>query len=131
MDEFLKSNRVRVQALQTDNDEWITWAVQTAKLPEQVIRDLRAYIDIVRDPIAVRSSSLLEDSQTHPFAGIYATFMIPNNHEEDRVRLSQPCDSIKLVDASPYSSAARLSLDATPPRSSEDPMAVLPYPSAA
>ena len=129
-DEFLKSNRLRLQALQTDNDEWITWAFQTAKLPERVVRDLRAYIDIVRDPIAVRSSSLLEDSQTHPFAGIYATFMIPNNHEEDRVRLSQLCDAIKLVYASTYSSAARRYLEATPHRIEEDKMAVILQPIA-
>jgi hypothetical protein len=127
-DSFLETNRLRLQALQTDNDEWMTWAFQTAHLPERVVSDLRAYVEIVRQPLAVRSSSLLEDSQLYPFAGIYETYMLPNNHPDDRVRLSQLCDAIKLVYASTYSSAARRYLQVTPHRIEEDKMAVILQP---
>ena len=124
-DEFLKQNRLRMVALRTNNDEWLTWAFLTAKLPDHVIRDLRAFLAFVRLPIAVRSSSLLEDSLYHPFAGIYATHMIPNNHQDDGIRLSQLCDAIKLVYASTFSTAARKYLGMTPHRIEEEKMAVI------
>lgn len=127
-DEFLESNRLRLLALRTNNDEWLTWAFLTAKLPERVVDDLRAFLRTVREPVAVRSSSLLEDSQYHPFAGVYATHMIPNNHDDERVRLAQLCDAIKLVYASTFYAAARRYLDATPHRIEEEKMAVILQP---
>lgn len=127
-DEFLDSNRLRLVALRAANDEWLTWAFLAAKLPPRVIHDLQAFLELVRTPIAVRSSSLLEDSQYHPFAGIYATHMVPNAHLDDRVRLSQVCDAIKLVYASTYFAAARRYLEATPHRIEEEKMAVVLQP---
>ncbi|MGD8450758.1 MAG: PEP/pyruvate-binding domain-containing protein [Phycisphaerae bacterium] len=127
-DEFLDANRLRMVALRTANDEWLTWAFLTAKLPEAVIRDLQVFIDRVRGPIAVRSSSLLEDSQYHPFAGTYATHMIPNAHADHRIRLAQLCDAIKLVYASTFFASARRYLAVTPHRIEEEKMAVVLQP---
>ncbi|MFH1746147.1 MAG: PEP/pyruvate-binding domain-containing protein [Planctomycetota bacterium] len=127
-DEFLESNRLRVMALRTRDDEWLTWAFLTAKLPPRVVRDFQAFLQLVRCPIAVRSSSLLEDSQYHPFAGVYATHMISNNHNDDQVRLAQLCDAVKLVYASTFFSAARHYLEATPHRIEEEKMAVVLQP---
>ena len=73
------------------------------KLPPGIYDDLEAFLEQVRYPLAVRSSSLLEDSQFQPFAGVYATYMLANNHEDLKVRLDQLCDAIKLVYASAYS----------------------------
>ena len=124
-DEFLEANRLRMMALRTNDDEWLTWAFLTAKLPEEVVRDLRAFLESVKGPIAVRSSSLLEDSQYHPFAGIYETHMIPNNSADGRVRLAQLCDAIKLVYASTFATSARRYLSMTPHRIEEEKMAVV------
>lgn len=127
-DQFLEQNRLRLLALRTGNDDWLRWAFLTADVPENLVSNLRAYLDTVRQPIAVRSSSLLEDSQYHPFAGIYATYMIPNNHPDERVRLTHLCDAIKLVYASTFLTAARRYLEATPHRIEEEKMAVLLQP---
>ena len=79
----------------------------------------------MRYPLAVRSSSLLEDSQFQPFAGVYATYMLANNHPDLKVRLDQLCDAIKLVYASTYSRAAKSYLEATSNRIEEEKMAVI------
>ncbi|MBU0641200.1 MAG: histidine kinase [Planctomycetes bacterium] len=127
-DAFLELNRLRMLALRTTNDEWIKWAFQTADLPERVVVDLRAYLETVRGPLAVRSSSLLEDSQYYPFAGIYLTQMLRNNHPDERKRLQELQDAIKLVYASIFFSASRRYLEATPHRIEEEKMAVILQP---
>jgi len=75
--------------------------------------------------VAVRSSSLLEDSQLQPFAGIYATYMLPNNHPDPEVRFSELCQAIKAVYASTFSEDARAYIAGTPYRLEEEKMAVL------
>lgn len=122
---FLDKNHLRTNALYTADDEWIRLAFLKAKLPENVVSCLRTYLKTVHFPIAVRSSSLLEDSQFHPFAGVYDTLMIPNNHPDDRIRLDQLCDAIKLVYASTFYDAARKYLEATPHRIEEQLMGVI------
>ena len=104
-DDFLEANRLRLLALRPTNDEWLTWAFLTAKLPAAVVADLQVFLERVARTDRVRSSSLLEDSQYHPFAGIYATHMIPNTHADPRIRLAQLCDAIKLVYASTFFTA--------------------------
>ena len=127
-DEFLGANRINLSVLLAGDDREITRTFLAAKLPDDVVRNLRAYLDTVRDPVAVRSSSLLEDSPFHPFAGVYATHMLPNNDRDDRVRLAQLGDAIKLVYASTYFSATRRYLEATPHRIDEEKMAVILQP---
>ena len=106
-------------------DEEIVRLFLAAKLPPEIYGDLRAFLDQVRYPLAVRSSSLLEDSQFQPFAGVYATYMMANNHPDLRVRLDQLCDAIKLVYASAYSRAAKNYIEATSNRIEEEKMAVI------
>jgi CheY-like chemotaxis protein len=127
-DEFLESNRLRLPALRSTDEDRLTRAFLAARLPERIIGDLRAVLDAVRAPIAVRSSSLLEDSLYHPFAGIYDTHMIPNNSPDEGVRLGQLCDAIRLVYASTYAGRARRYLSATPHRAEEEKMAVVLQP---
>lgn len=124
-DRFLDENHLRTPALYTSDDDWIKQAFLKAELPTSVVDCLRVYLANARYPIAVRSSSLLEDSQTHPFAGVYDTHMLPNNNADDRTRLDQLCDAIKLVIASTFFVAARKYLEATPHRIEEQQMAVI------
>ncbi len=78
-DRFLDSNDLRDVALSTDDDGAIRSRFLRAAFPQDTTEDLRAFLSHVRHPIAVRSSSLLEDSQYQPFSGVYQTFMLPNN----------------------------------------------------
>ena len=78
-----------------------------APFPQEAVADLRAFLDTVRVPLAVRSSGLLEDSINQPFSGVYQTFMLPNNHAEDEMRLIQLIAAIKRVFASTFSMQAK------------------------
>jgi CheY-like chemotaxis protein len=127
-DEFLHANRIRLSALSASDDQWIRKTFLAGKLPEDLLVNLRAFLGTVRGPLAVRSSSLLEDSQYYPFAGVYDTHMLPNNHPDDRARLAQLGEAIKLVYASTFFSAARRYLEATPQRIDEEKMAVILQP---
>ena len=71
-------------------------------MPRQLVRDLRHYLSVVTCPLSVRSSSLLEDAQFQPYAGLYETHMIPNNHGNLDARLGQLLDAIKRVYASSF-----------------------------
>lgn len=124
-DEFLDRNGLRRTALYDGDDDRIRRAFRKAKLPPHLVEDLRVYLDRVRYPIAVRSSSLLEDSPSHPFAGVYDTHMISNNHPDLAERLEQLCEAIKLVYASTFFSTARRYLEATPYRIEEQEMGVI------
>jgi len=127
-DEFLDANRLRLSTLCTLDDAELRAAFAAGRFPDDVVADLRALLDTVRDPLAVRSSSLLEDSQYHPFAGVYATYMLPNNAPDPRTRLAQLLDAIRRVYASTFATAARRYLEATPNRIEEEKMAVVLQP---
>ncbi len=94
-------------------------------LPRGVRGDLATFLHEVRYPIAVRSSSLLEDSQFQPFAGVYATYMLPNNHPDPQVRLANLVDAVKLVYASAFKRGAKAYLAATGSRVEEERMAAV------
>jgi CheY-like chemotaxis protein len=94
-------------------------------LPEEVVESLRTFLSKVRYPLAVRSSSLLEDSAAQPFAGVYQTYMIPNNSPDDGVRLDELCNAIRLVYASLYHSDSLSYMELTPNRLEEEKMAVV------
>lgn len=127
-DEFLDMNRIRLGALCANNDAWITHTFLAAKLPDDVTQHLRAFLELVHEPLAVRSSSILEDSQYHPFAGVYDTHMLTNNHPDPALRLAQLRDAVKLVYASTFYASARRYLEATPFRIEEEKMAVVIQP---
>jgi len=124
-DAFMAQGNLREQVLGDIDDAEVARLFLAAKLPPDIYDDLRAFLDQIRYPLAVRSSSLLEDSQFQPFAGVYATYMLPNSHEDLDVRLDQLCDAIKLVYASAFSRAAKSYIEATSNRVEEEKMSVI------
>jgi hypothetical protein len=106
-------------------DGEIDKALLSAEMPDDVTKMLRTFLSRVHYPLAVRSSSQLEDSSHQPFAGVYTTLMIPNNNSADEVRLQELVNAIKLVYASTFHANARSYLEKTPNRLEEEKMAVV------
>ncbi len=123
-DEFMESNNLYEIALSDKSDEDILKAFVKASLPMSLLQDLEKYIDIVNKPIAVRSSSLLEDSHYQPFAGIYNTVMLPLNSGKSK-SLIKLADAIKSVYASVYYSASKSYMSATHNVIDEEKMAIV------
>ncbi|MBL1215342.1 MAG: histidine kinase [Ignavibacteriae bacterium] len=125
-DKFLDDNYLRDFALTSENDDELFHRfIYADKFPQGVIDDLRVFLSIIKSPLAVRSSSLLEDSQGQPFAGVYDTYMIPNNHEEIEQRLKQLLHMIKAVYASTFRQKAKDYIKVTTYRLEEEKMAVV------
>lgn len=124
-DTFLAQDALLETALAATDEQTVADAFLAAKLPPEIYDDLRSFLEQVRYPLAVRSSSLLEDAQHQPFAGVYKTYMIANAHTDVNVRLDQLCDAIKLVYASTFSPQAKSYLKATNNRVEEEKMAVV------
>ncbi|MBU8871618.1 MAG: hypothetical protein KOO60_12200 [Gemmatimonadales bacterium] len=124
-DQFMRQKDLRERVLGDTLDDEVVELFLDTKLPPDIYDDLRAFLEQVRYPLAVRSSSLLEDSQFQPFAGVYSTYMLANNHSDLDVRLDQLCDAIKLVYASAYGQAAKSYIEATSNRIEEEKMAVV------
>ncbi|MBI1805040.1 MAG: histidine kinase [Ignavibacteriae bacterium] len=125
-DEFLEKNTLSSFALSETDDEAITLRfLEAKKFPRRVEKDLAAFLDIVREPLAVRSSSLLEDSQYQPFAGVYETYMLPNNHPNPRFRFRELVNAIKRVYASIFYQKAKDYIKMTSYRLEEEKMAVI------
>lgn len=123
-DEFMAENGLYPLALSDTPDEEILRAFLAAKLPERVREDLVALFDVVDRPLAVRSSSLLEDSHYQPFAGIYATYMVPySDCTADRLRWLT--DAIKGVYASVFYAASKSYMTATSNVIDQEKMAVI------
>jgi hypothetical protein len=109
----------------TDDEELNTKFAEAAVFPQEIVAKLSDFLDIVHEPLAVRSSSLLEDSQYQPFAGVYQTFMIPNNNPEKDVRMRELLQCIQLVYASTFAKRAKDYMKATSYRLEEEKMAVI------
>ncbi len=109
----------------SDDDEEIEKRFVAAVFPAEIERRLAAYLDLVRYPLAVRSSSLLEDSQYQPLAGVYQTYMLPNNQADDEARLQQLVRAVKRVYASTFLTYAKNYFKVTPYRLEEEKMAVI------
>ena len=125
-DQFVDENNLRRFALGEVSDAEIVHRFLTAeRFPASVVKELRGLLEVMRCPLAVRSSSLLEDSQYHPFAGVYATYMIPNNHPDEAVRLRQLIQAITRVFASTFRRHSKDYIKATSYRLEEEKMAVL------
>ena len=124
-DAFLAENDLADHAIRSDDEAGLRERFLRASLPEPVIRHLRAYIETTRYPLAVRSSTLLEDSQYQPFAGIYETYMLPNNDPDVEARLARLLTAIARVYASTFSTHAKAYLRTTPYRLEEEKMAVI------
>ncbi len=124
-DAFLEENHLREFALQTHDDAEIARRFAAGKLPEWVRSGLRVVLRHFKEPLAVRSSSLLEDSTSEPFAGIYATYMIANCDFDSEQRLNDLCQAIQLVFASVFSANARAYIAQTAHRLEDEKMAVI------
>lgn len=123
-DEFMDSNNLYKIALSSAPDEEILKAFLAAKLPESLEEDFMAFFDVVRRPLAVRSSSLLEDSHYQPFAGIYSTYMIPYI-EDTEMRLKMLTDAVKAVYASVFFADSKAYMNATSNVIDQEKMAVI------
>lgn len=106
-DRFMHENRLWEVARSGADDERIAHAFQRASLPAGIVGDLRALVESVHQPLAVRSSSQLEDALTRPFAGVYATKMTPNNAHDTQSRFRCLTEAIKFVYASTFFAGAR------------------------
>jgi len=104
---FLEDNRLWPLARSDAPDAHIALAFQQADLPVELVGDLRALVEQVHQPLAVRSSSLLEDALYRPFAGVYATKMIPNNQPDADTRFRKLVEAIKFVYASTFFADAK------------------------
>ena len=91
----------------SESDDQIREAFLGSSVSREIEDKLRAFLKTTDVPLAVRSSSLLEDSQSQPFAGVYQTYMLPNNHSVFEVRIRQLLDAVKLVCASVFLNEAR------------------------
>ena len=124
-DQFLAENNLQDFALHCDDDSEIQQRFLDAPLPASLQGDLKAFLEEVRYPLAVRSSSLLEDSQYQPFTGVYETFMLGNQPGDARLALDELCEAIKRIYASTFSQHAKAYVRATPYRLEEEKMAVI------
>ena len=122
---FLDRNKLREKAVyESDYNLIKRWFIE-GRLTETLIRKLKLIIRHLVKPLAIRSSGLFEDSQNQPFAGIFETYLIPNNHPDPAVRLEQLMDAIKLVYASVYSPVAKGYIEAVNYRIEQEKMAVV------
>lgn len=124
-DQFLAENNLGDFALHCDDDSEIQQRFLDSPLPVPLQENLRTFLDEVRYPLAVRSSSLLEDSQYQPFTGVYETFMLGNQHGSVQARLNELSEAVKRVYASTFSQHAKAYVRATPYRLEEEKMAVI------
>ena len=124
-DQFLAENNLSDFALHCDDDTEIQQRFLDCPLPVPLQENLKAFLDEVHYPLAVRSSSLLEDSQYQPFTGVYETFMLGNQQADPHTRLAELSEAIKRVYASTFSQHAKAYVRATPYRLEEEKMAVI------
>lgn len=123
-DEFMDHNNLYPDALSSLPDEEILRRFLEAEFPQEVRADLEAFFNVVKRPLAVRSSSLIEDSHYQPFAGIYSTYMVP--YTDDAVaRANMLCDAVKAVYASVFFADSKTYMNATSNVIDQEKMAVI------
>ncbi len=123
-DEFMAENDLYPLALSELPDEDILRAFLAARLPARVREDLLALLEVVDKPLAVRSSSLLEDSHYQPFAGVYSTYMVPRLNDPERM-MRMLTDAIKGVYASVFFAESKAYMTATANVIDQEKMAVI------
>ncbi|HTV64057.1 MAG TPA: PEP/pyruvate-binding domain-containing protein, partial [Bryocella sp.] len=124
-DRFLADNNLLDLALHGNDDAEMQRRFLAGSFPIVLLDSLLAFLEGVHYPLAVRSSSLLEDSQYQPFSGVYETFMLANRHDDIQMRLERLLEAIKLVYASTFSQHAKTYVRATPYRLEEEKMAIV------
>ena len=123
-DEFMEENDLYKIGMSDRTDEDILDQFVQAKLPSRVYQDLYAFISVIQNPIAIRSSSKLEDSHYQPFAGIYSTYMIPKT-ENGTLMIKMLSDAIKCVYASVYFKGSKAYMAATSNVIDEEKMGII------
>ncbi len=123
--EFVRLNHLSDLNFDEMLDDHIGFAFQQADFPAELLGDLRALSEQIKTPLAIRSSSLLEDALDRPFAGVYATKMIPNNQLDVDMRFRKLVEAIKFVYASTYFREARDYIRTTGSDPAEETMAVI------
>ncbi|NOR86090.1 MAG: phosphoenolpyruvate synthase [Bacteroidales bacterium] len=125
-DEFMDDNDLYKIGLSDKSDEDILEHFLAARIPFRIQEDLLTFIKIVKNPVAVRSSSLLEDSHYQPFAGIYSTYMIPcSNGSDEQSKITVMSNAIKAVYASVFYKASKAYMSATSNVIDEEKMAIV------
>ncbi len=124
-DEFMEENSLYHIALSDIADEEILRNFLAAKMPPRIHEDLLSFGKIVKNPVAIRSSSLLEDSHYQPFAGVYSTYMVPCNDLEEHEKIKAFSDAIKAVYASVFYKASKDYMSATRQVIDEEKMAIV------
>jgi hypothetical protein len=124
-EQFVQQNDLQDFAASDLPDDRIAHAFVNAEFPPALVGDLRALVQQMKSPLAVRSSSLLEDALSHPFAGVYATKMIPNNHTSVSDRFKKLSEAIKFVWASTFFRDARQYMRAIDSPIDQERMAVI------
>ncbi len=123
-DRFMEDNNLYPVALSDAPDETILQAFLASRLPEELLGDIQTFCEVVTGPVAVRSSSLLEDSHYQPYAGVYATYMIPDR-EDYEAMACHIADAIKAVYASVYYSGSKAYMSATSNVIDQEKMAII------
>jgi hypothetical protein len=124
-DSFMKQNNLYEIAYSDSSDEVIAIEFQKASLPGDLSGDLMALVSKVHTPLAIRSSSLLEDAMYEPFAGVYGTKMIPNNQLDAETRFHKLTEAVKFVYASTFFREAKEYIRATGSKIEDEKMAVI------
>jgi len=124
-DQFMEENNLYKVAMSKLTDQEILSRFVEARLPFRIKEDLYTLISFLKNPLAVRSSSLLEDSYYQPFAGIYSTYMIPNLESDERRMLDMLSEAIKSVYASAFFKDSKAYMTATSNVIDEEKMAIV------
>ena len=124
-DEFMEDNDLYKKALSDLPDEEILQIFLQARLPIRIQEDLLTFAKIVKNPLAIRSSSLLEDSHYQPFAGIYSTYMVPCVAMDENAKIKAISEAIKAVYASVYYKSSKAYMTATSNVIDEEKMGIV------
>lgn len=122
---FMLRHKLHQKALSEPDFSKLEQAFIQGKLSSNLVNKLKKVLKVISKPIAVRSSGLFEDSLMQPFAGIFETYLLPNNHPDLDVRVEQCMDAIKLVYASVFAKTARTYIEAINYKIEEEKMAVV------
>jgi CheY-like chemotaxis protein len=124
-DEFMETNDLYKVGMSNISDDEILQHFVKAKLPGWVHQDLYAFISVMKNPVAIRSSSKLEDSHYQPFAGIYSTYMIPMVESDHALTMRMLTNAIKSVYASVYFKSSKAYMAATSNVIDEEKMGII------
>ena len=122
-DEFMEKHKLIGFVAKCNNDQEILEKFISKRLPDWVHEDIKSFLTVAKSPIAIRSSSVLEDSHYQPFAGVFATYMLPNTEKEKMIGMM--CKTIKSVMASAFFQNSKAYLRATSHTIEESKMAVI------